>query len=669
MNFGCDYYPEHWPEERWQKDVQMMAEAGFNVVRMAEFAWVKLERGKGQFDFSWLDKAIEILSENKIRNVLGTPTATPPAWLAASHPDILRVNKEGIRTSFGGRRACCPNSSTYRTYSEKIVSKMAEHYKDNKNVIGWQIDNEFGGDGEKGLCYCQECAKNFRQWLQDKYKTLQKLNQEWGTVFWSQTYTEWEQIPLPRQLETAHNPSLLLDYRRFISDSYISYQKLQIDILRKICPHKFITHNFMGLFNAIDYYKLAQPLDFIAWDNYPNLRFTGGNKSSAKVSLSHDVMRGLKEKNFWVMEQQSGPTGWQCVDPNPYPGEIRLWTYQAIAHGAEGILYFRWRTSRFGTEQFWAGILDQCGTATRRYEEVKKIGQELKRIKDKLIGLEFPKEVAMLTSYDEQWAFDIQPNNPKFNYQEHFASYYQILNTLNIPVDVVSIQTDISKYKLVLAPALFLINDELVDNLKEFVKKGGTLIITFRSGIKNWNNIAFDEPLPAKLNDLLGIEVVEYDSLSSVQKCKLKLIHPEIEPLQGECDTWCDIIKCRGAEIIGRYTQSYYKDEACLTINRFGQGYAIYIGTNPSPEIKGSILRWAIEKLRVKSSFQADPANIEVILRRKEGKDYLFFLNHSDKYHQVKLDRIYQELLEKREYFKDSLMTIEPRGVRILCRT
>jgi len=668
MYFGCDYYPEHWPEERWEKDARMMKEARFNVVRMAEFAWAKLEPKEGQFDFNWLDKAIEILAQHNIKTVLGTPTATPPAWLATKHPVILRVNKWGIRTSFGGRRAYCPNSRIYRTYSEKIVSKMAEHYKDNENVIGWQIDNEFGGDREKGLCYCEQCAAQFRQWLKGKYETLDKLNQEWGTVFWSQTYTEWEQIPLPRGLETAHNPSLLLDYRRFISDSYISYQKLQIDILRRICPHKFITHNFMGLFNAIDYYKLAEPLDFVAWDNYPNLRFTGENKSSVKVSLSHDVMRGLKEKNFWVMEEQSGPSGWQCVDSNPYPGEIRLWTYQAIAHGAEGILYFRWRTSRFGTEQFWHGILDQSGTPRKRYEEVKKTGQELKRLSDKLIGLEFPREVAMLTSYDEQWAFEIQPNNPKFNYQEHFASYYQLLNVWNVPVDVISIQGDFSKYKLLIAPALFLINNDLLDNLKEFVEKGGILIVTFRSGIKNWNNVVFDQPLPAKLNDLLGIEIVEYNSLSSMQKGKLELIYPEIKPLQGECDTWCDIIKCRGAEIVGRYMESYYKNEACITINRFGQGCAIYIGTNPSPEIKKCLLRWAIEKSGVKPSFQADSENIEVVLRRKEGKDYLFFLNHSEKSHQVKLDQSCVELLERREYSKDSVVTIEPKGVRIICR-
>ncbi|MFQ5834488.1 MAG: beta-galactosidase [bacterium] len=669
MDFGCDYYPEHWPEERWEKDAQMMAEAGFCVVRLAEFAGGKLEPREGQFDFDWLNKAIQILAQNKIKTVLGTPTATPPAWLAAKHPDILRVNREGLRTSFGGRRAYCPNSRRYRSYSQKIVSKMAEHYKDKENVIGWQIDNEFGGDRGKGLCYCEECASNFRHWLKGKYKTLDKLNQEWGTVFWSQTYTEWEQVPLPRQLETAHNPSLLLDYRRFISDSYISYQKLQLDILRKICPHKFITHNFMGLFSGIDYYKLAQPLDFIAWDNYPSLRFTGENKSPVKVSLSHDVMRGLKEKNFWVMEQQSGPSGWQCVGRNHHPGEIRLWTYQAIAHGAEGILYFRWRTSRFGTEQLWRGILDQSGVPTKRYEEVKKIGQELKRIKDKLIGLEFPREVAMLASYDEQWAFEIQPNNPKFDYQEHFTSYYELLNIWNVPVDVISIQGNLSKYRLVLAPALFLINDELVDNLKEFVKKGGILIVTFRSGIKNWNNILLDEPLPAKLNDLLGIEVFEYDSPSSIQKCKLKLTYPEIEPLQGECDTWCDIIKCRGAEIMGVYTEFYYKGEACITINQFGQGRAIYIGTNPSPEIKKRVLRWAIEKSRVKSSFQVDPKDIEVILRRKENKDYLFFLNHSEKSHRVKLDRTYKELLGKRKYPEDSVMAIEPKGVRILCRT
>jgi len=631
MYYGCDYYPEHWPEKRWKEDARMMKEAGFNVVRMGEFAWTKMEPKEGKFTFDWLDKAIDILARNNIKTVLGTPTATPPAWLIKKYPDILRVDRQGVRTSFGGRREYCPNNSIYRDYSRKIVTRMAEHYRDNENVIGWQIDNEFGGDREKGLCYCDVCRDRFREWLKEKYSSLNKLNEEWGTIFWSQTYTEWDQIPIPRQLETAHNPSLLLDYRRFISDSYISYQNLQIDILKRICPHKFITHNFMGLFDGIDYYKLAEPLDFISWDNYPNLRFTGENKNPVRVSLSHDTMRGLKEKNFWVMEQQSGPSGWQYLDLNPPPGEIRLWTYQAIAHGAEGILYFRWRTSRFGTEQFWHGILDHSGTPTRRYEEIKKIGQELKQIRDKLMGLEFPRKVAMVTSYDLQWAFEIQPNNPRFDYQEHFASYYELLNLWNVPVDVISIRGKLSKYKLVIAPALFLVNNELVDNLKDFVREGGMLIVTFRSGVKNWNNVVFDEPLPAKLNDLLGIEVVEYDSLSSRQRCKLKLIYPEIEPLQGEGDTWCDIIKCRGAEVVGKYTQNYYKGQPCITVNRFGKGYAIYIGTNLSPKIKKSILRWTLEKSGIKPSFQADSKDIEIISRRKKNKDYLFFLNHSEK--------------------------------------
>lgn len=669
MYFGCDYYPEHWPEDKWEKDAQMMAEAGFNVVRLAEFAWVKMELEEGRFEFNWLDKAIEILAKNNIKTILGTPTAASPAWLAMRHPDILCVDEQGIRTSFGGRRAYCPNSNTYRSFSEKIVSKMAEHYKDNGNIIGWQIDNEFGGGGGKGLCYCESCAVHFRKWLKDKYRALDKLNQEWGTIFWSQTYTAWDQVPLPWQLETAHNPSLLLDYRRFISDSYIDYQKLQIDILRKICPHQFITHNFMAVFNGIDYYKLAEPLDFISWDNYPNLRFNGEDKHAVKVSLLHDLMRGLKEKNFWVMEQQSGPSGGRYIDPNPQPGEIRLWTYQAIAHGAEGILYWRWRTGQFGNEQFWHGILDQADVLTRRYEEVKKVGQELQRIGDKLTGLEFPKEVAIVTSYDVQWAFDIQPNNPKFDYQEHLTSYYQLLHTWNVPVDAVSIQTDFSKYKLLIAPALFLINDELVSSLKEFVEKGGILIITFRSGIKNWNNVVFDEPLPAKLNDLLGIEVVEYDSLFSLQKCKVKLIHPEIKSLQGECDTWCDIIKCKGARVVGEYVENYYRGCPSITVNQFGRGQAVYIGTNPSSEIKENILRWTIEKSGIKPSFGGDSRNIEVLLRKKEGKDYLFFLNHSTKNQCVKIDQKYLELFENREYTKDSLMTIEPKGVRILCRS
>ncbi len=670
MYFGCDYYPEHWPKERWEEDARLMKEARFNVVRLGEFAWVKMEPEEGSFSFNWLDEAIEILGRHEIKTVLGTPTATPPAWLVKKHLEVLRVDENGIRSSFGGRRAYCPNNDIYHQFSKKIVQEMVEHFKNNKNVIGWQIDNEFGGDSSEGLCYCDVCASKFRKWLKKKYRSLDNLNKEWGTIFWSQTYGDWEEIPVPRKLETAHNPSLILDYRRFISDSYISYQELQRKILKDFAPHQFVTHNFMAHFNGIDYYNLAKPLDFVAWDNYPKLHFVEEGKEYYDVSFGHDLIRGLKRKSFWVMEEQSGPSGWQCVDPTPEPGEIRLWTYQAIAHGAEGVLYFRWRTCRYGTEQFWHGILDAWGKVNRRYEEVKQIGKELKKIEETLAEMEFSAEVAILNSYDIQWAFAIQPNNEQFNYRKHFLSYYQIFNRWGINVDAISWQDDFSKYKIIVAPSLFLLQDDFAIKLRDFVKNGGLLVVTFRSGIKNWNNVTFEDPFPAPLRDFLGIEVEEYDSLlpEHEQGREIEIIHPDFKRTTGEGKIWCDIVKCDGAEVVACYSDGYYQGRPSITINKFERGKAIYIGTDPSEEIKENILFWAMREAGVNRPFLNIISNVEVVQQSKGERELIFLLNHSSKEQYIELNKEYVSILEDKEYSQGETIILEPKGVGIILR-
>lgn len=660
MNFGCDYYPEHWPEERWKKDAQMMAKAGFNVVRLAEFAWSKLEPEEGQYDFSWLDRGIKILAENRIRVILGTPTAAPPAWLARKHPTIFRVDEKGVRSSFGGRREYCPNSSIYRDYSKKIVLELARYYQNNENVIGWQIDNEFGGDAARGLCYCESCLKEFRKWLKEKYGRVEQLNKEWGTIFWSQTYKDWEEIPLPWHTETYHNPSFCLDYQRFISDSYLGYQQLQLDILRKISPRWFITHNFMGLFNQINYYDLAKGLDFVSWDNYPcyTNEFT-----SEKIALAHDHMRSLKKKNFWVMEAQSGPTGGQLIGTTLPPDEIRLWTYQAIAHGAEGILYFRWRTSLFGQEEYWHGILGHDGLPNRRYEEISATGKELLKIGSFLGGSETDSQIAILYSYDIDWAFQIQPHNEEFNYQEHLLKFYQPLWKAGLAVDIVTPENDLSKYRLVIAPNLLLVNKEIIDNLIQYVEKGGWVLTTFRSGVKNWNNVILEETLPGKLSQLTGIKIKEYCSLPSDEGNKVKIIEEEMGKGIFNCGVWCDIIQVEKAKTIGLYTQDYYQGEPALTINKYGKGYVLYLGTLMDNQFYQTLIDWLLKKIKITSSLKL-PSGVELSERSKEGKKILFLLNHNKEEKQVKIDKEYEDLLTKKTH--KEFINLKGKGVSCL---
>jgi beta-galactosidase len=381
--FGAAYYPEHWEPDRWEHDACLMQAAGFNIVRLAEFAWAKMEPREGKFDFGWLDRAIEILSAHGIQVVLGTPTASPPPWLMAKRADLFLVEQNGVRQTYGLRREYCPSHPLYREHTAQIVHRMAEHFKDNPAVIGWQIDNEMGE-----RCYCDICRAEFQRWLQKRYGTLDALNERWGTVFWSQIYSDWSQIPVPLSTAHSHNPGLALDYRRFISDTYCDYQKLQSDIIRHYCQNHFVTHNLMGFgFGQLNYYDLAADLDHVSWDIYNRHQWDmRAEVDPARAALSGDAMRGLKKQNYWVMEQQSGGGGWEHVAVPPKPGELRLWTYQSITHGADAIVYFRWRTARVGTEQNWQGILEHHGSPGRRYAEVCQVGRELKKISTTIMG-------------------------------------------------------------------------------------------------------------------------------------------------------------------------------------------------------------------------------------------------------------------------------------------
>ena len=627
MYYGVDYYPEHWPEERWPLDAKLMEEAGINVTRLAEFAWSKLEPEEGSFDFSWLDKVINILSRHNIKVVLGTPTASPPMWLVKKYPQILPVDKDGHIMGPGGRRHYCYNSPEYRELTRKIVTAMAEHYKNNPNVIGWQIDNELGCH-ESNRCYCDNCLAKFREWLKNKYGTIEDLNEAWGTVFWSQTYNSWDEVILPRRTVGAHNPSLLLDFYRFVSDSTVDYLNLQVGIIRSISPEKFITHNFMGLFGGLNYYELGERLDFISWDNYPKF----GNKVfPQQIALAHDVMRGIKGKNFWIMEEQSGPAGWEVFGASPLPGEIRLWAYQGIAHGADAIVYFRWRTCRFGTEEFWHGILDYDGIPRRRYQEVKQVGQELKDLSD-IVGSRYKAEVAIVYSYDIRWAFEIQPNNPEFNYMEEIQKYYTALFNQHIPVDIVPPTKDLSEYKLVIAPSLYLMTPEIRDNLASFVKNGGTLVVTLRSGIKDWNNVVTDKTLPGELSELLGIEIEEYYSLPPGETCHIRGIWPE----NYSCKAICEMVVPKSAEVIAQYEDGPYAGRCAVSLNRFGSGEAIYVGVDPDLSYVESLFFWLATRCKL-DIIAMGSKDVEVAIREGEDGNYLFILNHSDKEESIKV--------------------------------
>lgn len=660
--FGVDYYPEHWPEERWPEDARMMAEAGVNVVRLAEFAWSFLEPRPGRFDFDWLDKALGTLQTHGIKAVLGTPTASPPPWLMAMLPDAYRVLESGLRQTYGNRRECCPSHAGYRERGRTITRAMAEHYAHHPVVIGWQIDNELSGH-----CFCSICQAEFQGWLRDKYGGLNTLNDAWGTAFWSHVYTDWSQIPVPLQTGGVPNPGLDLDYRRFMSDSYVRFQQEQVDILRQTCPDHVITHNFMGFhFEGIDYFDLAQTLDVVAWDNYRRTAWSlERDVKPTPGALGHDTMRGLKGQSFWLLEQQAGCGGWQEVGVAPRPGEMRLWTYQAIAHGAEAILYFRWRTSRFGTEQYWHGVLDHHGQPRRRYRELQAIGSELKQVGEQLLGAESCPQVAMVLSYDTRFAFQAQPNHNEFSYPEFFASYYEALHRRNIGVDIVPPTADLGRYRLVLAPALHMLGQGAADKLGHYVDGGGTLLITARTGVKDEANAVVNMPLPGLLADVCGVEVEEYDALHAEAKVPLELALPDSVPATqaAHARLWCDVLTPTTAQTVARYRGEYYAGRAAITLNRFGQGRAVYVGTLGDKDLIDRVVGWLVDVTAISPVLNA-PEAVEAVERWKDGHRLLFLLNHADWAREVTLAHPLMDLLTGR--VSEGQITLGPKAVMIL---
>jgi beta-galactosidase len=647
--FGVDYYPEQWPADRWSIDAQLMSEAGFNVVRLAEFAWSKLEFAEGQFDFDWLDRVIEILSSHGMSVILGTPSASPPPWLMHKYPEIFRVREDGLRVTYGNRRNYCPNNSLYHTYCRRIVTAMADQYHDHPSVIGWQIDNELSN-----RCYCPVCANAFQAWLTKRYKTLDHLNERWGTIFWSHQYRQWEEIALPLITGGSPNPSLGLDFSRFCSDSHVAFQKKQLDLLRQKCHQQLLTHNLMGFrHDEIDYFDLARDLDVVSLTHYPRSQWHNGMEIDPAVqAITYDTTRGLRGENFWVMEQQAGPGGWEMMSATPRPGELRLWAYQAIAHGADGILFFRWRTSCSGTEQFWHGLLDHDGSTGRRYNEICRMGKEMQTAMGQIADSCVKAEIAFLLSYEARFAFNIQPHHPQFSYASHFFMIYRSFFERNLPIDILEVSIDsldqsddigelaggFERFKLLVAPALHLMNETLADKLKKYVHNGGVLLVTQRTGVKDENNLVLPMRLPGMLADLCGVEVEEYDALPDGVQNVLSFSPSELSPVDApQVGILCEVLKPVGAEVIACYTQDFYAGKPAITLNRFGKGYAIYVGTMGDASLYNPLADWLLSLANIHNEVDG-PAGVEISVRWQGEKRLLFLMNHTNQEQVVRLD-------------------------------
>ena len=634
MTMGTCYYPEHWSRELWQDDLQRMKAVGITVIRVAEFAWNKVEPEEGVFTFDFWDEFMELCKQEEMQVIFGTPTATPPAWLTEKYPEVLNCRQDGVPYRHGARRHYNYNSPKYRELSARIVEKLAQHYGKHPAIVGWQIDNELNCEVDE--FYSEADSVAFRNFVKEKYKTLDNLNEAWGTVFWNQTYTDWEQIYVPRPvLNNGCNPHLRLDYYRFISESTISFCKMQAEIISKYKKDgDYITTN--GMFWNLDNHKMAEEcLDVYTYDSYPSFAF-GLNRDpkTAKDLNDRHWSKNLTEvrsicPHFGIMEQQSGAGGWttRMEGPAPRPGQLTLWAMQSVAHGADYISFFRWRTCTFSTEMYWHGILDYDNRDNRKLAEVKDFYKKLKCL-DEVCGADYTAAFGVLKDYDNMWDTNVDAWHRRVEAQsseEIFIAseiYHTPYNTLYLSED-----TDIrelQKYPVLIYAHPVIMTGKRAAILKEYVSNGGILIIGCRSGYKQENGKCVMLPQPGLLQEITGSDVRDFTFTSPAeqpvtaswngQMIDMPLFNDIMEPVEG-------------GETLAFYENSYYAEKPAIIRKNTGKGYAIHFGSTFSREN----MKVLLEYTGILEPFQAmleAPQEVEVIQRVKGNKKYFFVLNY-----------------------------------------
>jgi beta-galactosidase len=654
--FGVAYYPEHWPESYWERDAKLMQEAGVNAVRMGEFAWYLMEPREGVFDFSLFDRAIAVLARHGIKTILGTPTAAPPKWVTGKYPETLAVYPDGQPADDQTRRHYCYNSPIYRRLSKRIVEEMAEHFRDNPNVIGWQTDNEF--NCHLSECYSESCRNGFREWLRAKYGDLNALNERWGAAFWSQWYTHWGQVDLPFPAPAYHNPALMLDYKRFISDSVISYQGDQVEIIRKARPNDFITHN--GYFKNIDYYRFSRELDLFAFDNYPCFNDDPQYPVGARLTMS----RGFRGR-FFIMEQQTGPGGQTYLLRSPRPGEMSLWAFQSIAHGADGVLHFRWRTARKGAEEYWSGVLEHDNVPRTRYQEFKQEGAQIQRLGRQLLGSHIVSDIAVLKDFDDEWVFDYQYLTKEVNVSAAYEHLFQAASEAKYNIDFIGQHADFHRYKVIFGPHLILMDPELAQKIRAFVEGGGTFILSAHSAVKNRDNAMTDQVQPILIRDLFGIDVTGFQCYQPPSRKKNAIRFADGATMPVE--VFADELKPSRAAVLASWDRDYLKGRPAVTENRVGKGRAVYYGSFFNLEAARELIRRYAGEAGLKPLMTGVPARVEVTRRTRGADNYYFVLNHQDDTVAIKPGAGYFDVLENAP--APAAMTLAPFQYKVLKRS
>lgn len=671
MLYGGDYNPEQWPEEIWEEDMRLFHKAHIDVVTLNVFSWAALQPDETTYDFTKLDKIMEYVRKNGLKICLATSTAAHPAWMARKYPDILRTEYNGMKRKFGSRHNSCPNSPTYRKYSVALAEQLAKRYHNYDNIVAWHISNEYGGE-----CYCENCEKAFRVWLQKKYHTIDELNRVWNTSFWGHTFYDWDDVVLPdlRSEEFSWDgkprtnfQGISLDYRRFNSDSLLECFKLERDVVKQYTPDIPVTTNLMGCYQPLDYQKWGKEMDFVSWDSYPAF-----GAEYAHNAMVHDVMRGVKHgKPFALMEQTPSVSNWHTYCALKRPGVMRLLSYQALAHGSDTVMFFQMRRSIGACEKYHGAVIDHVGTEnTRVFREIAALGAELENLEDTTLAARTKAKIAIVFDWDNWWATTLSAGpSEAVNYYDEVYQYYRTLFQMHIPVDMVSVEEDLSGYQVLIAPLLYMCKDGYDEKIRKFVSQGGTFVTTYFSGYVEDHDLVITGGYPGRLRDILGIWVEESDAIP-VEDIGLKHTFT-YDGKQYPAEILCDLLHLEGAKSLASYDNDFYAGMPAVTRNSYGNGKAYYVATRSNADFYRGLFERILGECEITPLVTTeadgnDRISVEACVRENQNGTFLFLLNHSEKTEKVTLKSGGTDLLNNREYQDGETIELAAKDVALI---
>jgi len=623
LAYGGDYNPEQWPESVWSEDARLMQEAGVNLVSVGIFSWSRIQPTPTTWDFGWLDRVMDILHARGVRVCLATATASPPPWMAKKYPSSLPVTADGVTLQIGSRQQFSPSSPDYRRHAAALVKRIANRYAKHPALAAWHVGNEFA-------CHMNEChgvhsTHAFRVWLKSKYKTVAALNAAWGCAFWSQLYHDWDEINTPRRAPFISNPAQQLDFKRFTSDAFLELYKTERDILRAATPKIPITTNLMAFFKPLDYHAWAKEMDFTAWDSYPDPASADDGRHWAAVG--HDLTRSLKPGlPFIMMESATSAVNWRPLNRPKPAGLMRLQSLQAVARGADGVMFFQWRASLSGAEKYHSSMISHVDPERSRiHAEVRRVGADLKKLAS-VTGSLVRARVAIVMDWPAWWALELEARPIALNYMATLHAVHRAFYTQNHAVDFVHPEADLSGYALVVAPVLYLLTQKGADNLTAFAKAGGTLLATYATGIVNENERVVPGGYPGLLRDTLGIWVEEWAPLGDRFANTLRFTGKKSPALA--CREWTEQVHADDAEVLATFSTDIVAGLPALTSRRTGKGRALYLATGLDGE-GWSVLASKLAKTAGLAPVLDVPTEVEVSLRESaDGTRHLFVLNH-----------------------------------------